>query len=78
MLLVQNLEMLYHGFRNRKAMSLSVRILMGLFLAILFAVILAPPLLSILMDAGVIASCDSPYMAAIASLVADATDNNIC
>lgn len=63
---------------RRIGMGWSMRVIMGLFLAIAFGALVMPYLLPAIFGAETTASCQSPYMKAISSVVSDATGNGIC
>ena len=63
---------------ERKAMGWSMRVIMGLFLAIAFGALVMPYLLPAIFGAETTTSCQSPYMKAISSVVSDATGSAPC
>ncbi|WP_347720654.1 hypothetical protein [Candidatus Nanohalovita haloferacivicina] len=65
-------------YAKSKGMGWSMRIIMALFLSIAFGALVMPYLLPALFGAETTSSCQSPYMKAISSVVADATDGSIC
>ncbi|MFB6199327.1 MAG: hypothetical protein ABEJ83_00485, partial [Candidatus Nanohaloarchaea archaeon] len=59
---------------DRKAMGWSMRVIMALFLAIAFGALIMPYLLPTIFGAQTTTSCQSPYMQALSSVIADAVD----
>ncbi|MFB6193003.1 MAG: hypothetical protein ABEK00_02030 [Candidatus Nanohaloarchaea archaeon] len=65
-------------FEERIGMGWSMRVIMALFLAIAFGALVLPYVLSAITGAEGATSCQSPYMKAISSVVADAVGGGIC